>query len=377
MKSMRDSELEEVPRCADGCSFGHCTAMSQPWFRRVLTLERKRSERSRVPFVLVLLQLQQAERLNGNRGPFVHRVAQALASTMRETDVSGWYENDTILGGIYTELGHTHRAEQSRASIVNKLICALQARLNEEELPLVAVTAHIFPEDRPDKHSGVPFDGRLYPEQKRSSWLHSMGKRISDIAGSMLALLLLSPILLILALLVKLSSRGPVLFSQTRVGQFGKPFTFLKFRTMHTQNDPAIHQNYIAEFISGQKSDGNSGVYKIRQDPRITKIGGFLRKTSLDELPQFWNVLKGEMSLVGPRPPIPYEVNLYDAWHRRRFLHAKPGITGLWQVTGRSRTTFDEMVRLDLRYAETSSLWLDLKILLQTPSAVIGGGGAY
>ena len=129
MKSMRDSELEEVPRCADGCSFGHCTAMSQPWFRRVLTLERKRSERSRVPFVLVLLHLQQAERLNGSRGPFVHRVAEAMASTMRETDMSGWYENDTVLGGIYTELGRTHTAEQAKAAVVSKVVCALQTGL--------------------------------------------------------------------------------------------------------------------------------------------------------------------------------------------------------------------------------------------------------
>ncbi len=122
---------------------------------------------------------------------------------------------------------------------------------------------------------------------------------------------------------------------------------------------------------------GHRKFYKLTNDPRITRIGGFLRKTSFDEIPQFLNVLRGEMSLVGPRPPIPYEVESYDIWHRRRLLGVKPGITGLWQVAGRSRTTFDEMVRLDLQYAKSWSFWLDLKILLQTPRAVVAGDGAY
>ena len=118
-------------------------------------------------------------------------------------------------------------------------------------------------------------------------------------------------------------------------------------------------------------------VFKIVNDPRVTPLGHFLRRSSLDEFPQFWNVLRGEMSLVGPRPPLPYEVARYKRWHRRRVLEAKPGITGLWQVTGRSRTTFDEMVRLDLRYARSYSLWTDLKILLATPRAVCSGKGAH
>jgi lipopolysaccharide/colanic/teichoic acid biosynthesis glycosyltransferase len=124
--------------------------------------------------------------------------------------------------------------------------------------------------------------------------------------------------------------------------------------------------------------NGNDqGVYKLTKDSRITPVGAFLRKTSMDELPQFLNVLKGEMSLVGPRPPIPYEVEAYDIWHRRRLLEAKPGITGLWQVCGRSRVNFDDMVRLDLQYARTWSLWMDIKILLRTPGAVLLGAGAH
>ena len=165
------------------------------------------------------------------------------------------------------------------------------------------------------------------------------------------------------------------------MGQYGVRFTFLKFRSMHFLNDPKIHQDYVKELISGKTEnnplDASTKVYKIKDDPRVTSVGKFLRKTSLDELPQFFNVLKGEMSLVGPRPPIPYEVEAYDIWHRRRFLEVRPGITGLWQVEGRSKTKFDEMVRLDLRYAKIWSPWLDIKILLRTPGAVFKGDGAY
>jgi lipopolysaccharide/colanic/teichoic acid biosynthesis glycosyltransferase len=189
------------------------------------------------------------------------------------------------------------------------------------------------------------------------------------------------PLLLIIALAIKLTSRGPVLFRQVRLGQYGKKFTFLKFRSMYANNDHSIHEQYVKCFIAGASGAGQTSgkqgkVYKLTADPRITPIGQFLRKTSLDELPQFFNVLKGEMSLVGPRPPVGYEFENYGLWHRQRLSSVKPGITGLWQVDGRSRVTFDEMVRLDIRYARSWSLWLDLKILVQTPRAVVSGIGA-
>jgi lipopolysaccharide/colanic/teichoic acid biosynthesis glycosyltransferase len=200
-----------------------------------------------------------------------------------------------------------------------------------------------------------------------------------DIFGSLALLIILSPLLLAIAGLVKLSSRGPVLFRQLRIGQMLKPFMMCKFRTMYANADPGIHHNYVSWFISssGKAQDKEKNTFfKLTNDPRITPIGSFLRKTSLDELPQLWNVLRGEMSLVGPRPPLWYEVQQYKPWHRNRVLEAKPGITGLWQVSGRSRTTFDEMVRLDLRYARKQSLWTDIKILLATPMAVISRKGA-
>ncbi|MBZ5723503.1 MAG: sugar transferase [Acidobacteriia bacterium] len=206
-----------------------------------------------------------------------------------------------------------------------------------------------------------------------------------DIAGSLLALLIFSPVLFLVAALIKLTSHGPVLFQQERLGHRGKPFRFLKFRSMHLQTDETIHKDYVKLFISGKtdavksQNNGNNGnnVYKLTHDPRVTPIGRFLRKTSLDELPQLINVLKGEMSLVGPRPPIRYEVACYEIWHRDRLLVVPPGITGLWQVEGRSKVTFDEMVRLDLKYATSWSLWLDIKILMRTPRAVLMGAGAY
>jgi lipopolysaccharide/colanic/teichoic acid biosynthesis glycosyltransferase len=158
-----------------------------------------------------------------------------------------------------------------------------------------------------------------------------------------------------------------------------RPFTMLKFRTMHVNAGHAAHHEFVTAFIKAggqaQVAEEN-GMFKIANDPRVTTVGRLLRKTSLDELPQLWNVVRGEMSLVGPRPPLYYEVEEYQPWHCRRVLEAKPGITGLWQVAGRSRTTFDEMVRLDLRYAKARSLWTDVKILLATPAAVIVGKGA-
>jgi lipopolysaccharide/colanic/teichoic acid biosynthesis glycosyltransferase len=202
-----------------------------------------------------------------------------------------------------------------------------------------------------------------------------------DVVGSAVALALLSPVFGAVALAIKLTSKGPVLFKQERLGQYGKKFTVLKFRSMRTDCDAKIHEQYVSQFIAGDvanvATNGEKPVFKIQGDPRVTPVGRFLRKTSLDELPQFWNVLVGNMSLVGPRPPVAYEYKAYDLWHRRRVLEIKPGITGLWQVEGRSRIRFDEMVRLDLKYARGWSIWLDMKILLQTPGAVLTGEGAH
>jgi exopolysaccharide biosynthesis polyprenyl glycosylphosphotransferase len=205
--------------------------------------------------------------------------------------------------------------------------------------------------------------------------LYRFGKRAFDIVVAAALLVLLAPLMAVCALAVRRSSPGPVIFRQERAGERGRVFSFLKFRSMYVAADPAPHRAYVAAFIRGQAArEAMAGLplYKLGDDRRITPAGRWLRKTSLDELPQLWNVLRGEMSLVGPRPPIPYELEHYrpEQWGR---LAVKPGITGLWQVSGRSRTTFEEMVALDLDYIRRQSFALDLAILLRTiPTVILG-----
>jgi len=207
-----------------------------------------------------------------------------------------------------------------------------------------------------------------------------IAKRSFDLVLASLALIVLAPLWLVIALLIKLDSRGPIFYRQERVGMDGRVFLFFKFRTMRADTDDAAHREFQRKYITGQP-DSNLGdqdrpAYKLRADERVTRVGRMLRKTSLDELPQLFNVLRGDMSVVGPRPPIPYEVESYQLWHRKR-LDMKPGITGLWQVSGRNRLSFEEMVRMDLYYIENWSLLLDLKIILQTLPVMWRGEDAY
>ena len=205
-------------------------------------------------------------------------------------------------------------------------------------------------------------------------------KRVFDTLAVIVGLIFIAPLLAFVALLIKLDSPGPILYQQERIGENGRVFAMFKFRSMRVNSDHALHKTHvarlIAENLTPQKLNPNgNGSLKLKADPRVTRVGAWIRKTSIDELPQLFNVLRGEMSLVGPRPPIAYEVELYQDWHRRRF-EAIPGITGLWQVRGRNLVSFDEMVRMDIEYIQRQSFWLDLQILLQTPLAVVRGRGA-
>ena len=349
-------------------------------FHSMLTLERRRAERSRKPFVLMLLD---ANLENGTAEEILKQAVEIVVASKRETDLVGWYKRGAILGIIFTEVsieGDVAITETLRTKIETAFI----KHMGRERASKLAISVHIFPESWDKDSSGWVADSKLYPDLKRKSSrkrLPLVIKRSLDIVGSGTLLLMLSPFLAAIVTLIKLTSKGPVIYKQERLGQFGRRFKCLKFRTMYTNNDPKIHQEYVQQFIAGKdgldKTDSSGQTtYKLVKDPRVTAVGSFLRKTSLDELPQFWNVLRGDMSLVGPRPPVPYEFEVYDIWHRRRVLEVRPGVTGLWQVSGRNRTRFDEMVRLDLRYCQTWSVWLDLKILLATPRAVFNGGGA-
>ena len=198
-------------------------------------------------------------------------------------------------------------------------------------------------------------------------------KRVFDVTAASILLVLVSPLMALVALAIKLSSRGPVLFTQVRVGENGRTFRFFKFRSMHVDSDDALHRAYVRRLITEGApagADAAGAIYKIERDPRLIPIGAFIRRYSVDELPQLFNVLRGDMSLIGPRPPIPYEVEAYREWHRRRF-EGPPGITGLWQVSGRSRLSFDEMVKLDIEYLENWSFATDLKILWRTMGVVL------
>jgi lipopolysaccharide/colanic/teichoic acid biosynthesis glycosyltransferase len=350
--------------------------IGQDLFRGVLVRERRRADRSDRPLLLVLVGLA------GGRESAPARtwraVSQALDACKRDTDVMGWFEQEQAIGVMLPEIPGTGTAFV--AELETRVRRELARTLEPDALEQLSVRLLVHP--GPVSAEGPTVEGVDPLIAKLGSAEHSrtyyICKRVLDVVGSLVFIALFAPVFAVIAALVKLTSAGPVFFRQVRIGEGGKPFTMLKFRSMRVNTSADIHQQYVTQFIkSGAAAQaGAPGVYKLVSDPRITPIGSFIRKTSIDEFPQFLNVLGGSMSLVGPRPPLKYEVEQYKPWHCRRVLEAKPGITGLWQVEGRSRTTFDEMVRLDLRYARSRSIWTDLKILLATPRAVIAGKGA-
>jgi lipopolysaccharide/colanic/teichoic acid biosynthesis glycosyltransferase len=354
----------------------------QRLFLKMLCMERSRAERSDRRLVLMLAESPNLLR-PGGQADAAEQVQCAISASTRETDIKGWYREGAVIGVIFTEIpmDDTSVVQTLSRRVNHALHAALGAKVSEVE-----VSFHVFP-DHPEGGEGTGRDPEsfsvIYPDlvsEMESRRMALLGKRCLDVLGSVLAILVLAPLMILIAIAVKMTSAGPVFFRQTRLGQSGRGFTFLKFRSMYAKSDHAIHEAYIKRFISNQTDsagDGDSGkVFKLQSDPRVTRVGRFLRRSSLDEIPQFFNVLMGNMSLVGPRPPLPYEFASYEAWHRRRLLAVKPGITGIWQVDGRSRVKFDEMVRMDISYARTWSIWTDIKILWRTPRAVVSGNGA-
>jgi lipopolysaccharide/colanic/teichoic acid biosynthesis glycosyltransferase len=349
--------------------------ISEELFRGALVRERKRTDRSHHPFLLVLLSV---EGVVADRSVWTP-VIEALLATRRETDAVGWFSDRAVLGVLLPEIVSADvpvvRGFEAR------LRRELTRRLGAADASRVTIQPYVHPAPTCHGQEGVaPIDPLLLNLHSRGAQAtYEAFKRGLDVLGSLALLLGLSPLFLVIALLVRFTSRGPIFFRQVRIGQRATPFKMLKFRTMFSGVDHAVHQEFVTRFINSDRhinEPGKDAPFKLANDPRITALGRLLRKTSLDELPQLVNVLLGEMSLVGPRPPIAYEVEQYQPWHHRRVLDAKPGITGLWQVAGRSSTTFDEMVRLDLRHARMRSIWADVKILLATPAAVFVGKGA-
>jgi exopolysaccharide biosynthesis polyprenyl glycosylphosphotransferase len=339
-------------------------------FRIELRREKRRVERSGNPLSVVLLELHESVLHDQSQ---LKKLINFLRTKTRETDIKGWV-NSKAIGLILTDTDDAGMkkcveliTKTSGQDLFSVTMGAYPDSLFEELLDETKADSDLSPLDL-----DYASKGRFFPR---------FLKRCLDLFGSLIGLFLFSPLMALVALAIKLSSPGPVIFKQIRLGYKGSRFPFYKFRSMQFDNDDRVHREYLANLIEGNHEalnpgEGDTPFFKIKNDTRVTPVGRIIRKLSLDELPQFFNVLKGEMSLVGPRPPIPYEVEKYKPWHLRRILEIKPGITGLWQVDGRSRTSFDEMVRLDLRYIKDWSFWLDIKILFKTVKAVLETKGA-
>ncbi len=339
-------------------------------FEKQLQIEKRRTDRTKSPLSLVLV------RLDTDRGGGVaslDEILGLLAKGKRETDMLGHVGKDRL--GLL--LPHTN--EKGVEAFINSVV------KRTAHLPISIASAtypdHLFDSLLSDSRDVSDTLAYLFDEKTELSRTGACVKRGLDILGSLTAILVFSPIMIAIVIAIALSSPGSVIFKQRRLGKGSVPFVFYKFRSMRTDADDRIHREYVANLIEGKLDQVNQGdqdrpLYKMTADPRVTGVGRIIRKTSLDELPQLFNVLKGDMSLVGPRPPLPYEAEKYQSWHLRRMLQIRPGITGLWQVEGRSATSFDEMVRLDLRYIRNCSLWLDIKILLKTVKVVLRRDGA-
>lgn len=373
-RSLRKEDLLASP-----APQGFPDVLGEEKFRRRIAVERKRTERSKDPFLLMLLEVDTRQGAKKDAKD-LESIVCALLPTTRETDVIGWYRDGAIVGVIFTGLAPCDKSAVL-STILNRVSTALRNELTFDQFSEISISFHFFPDDWNPEDSNRSNNQVLYPDldsSERSKRFVFAVKRTIDVSGSALLLVATAPLFALIAVIIKSSSKGPVFFRQQRVGQYGKRFTFLKFRSMYENNDHSEHKEYVTKLIAGNAErvslgDSADGVFKLAYDPRITPFGRFLRRSSLDELPQFVNVLLGDMSLVGPRPPIPYELAAYETWHRRRLLQVKPGITGLWQVEGRNSIPFDDMVRLDLQYATCWTPLLDLKILIRTPAAVIRG----
>jgi exopolysaccharide biosynthesis polyprenyl glycosylphosphotransferase len=339
-------------------------------FLNCLRIEKRRVDRSKAPLSIVLFCFHQEEK-RGEES--VQNFSASLQRSTRETDIKGWVDHN-VIGLILPDTD-----EKGVQSFVGKI---LDGNGDTDYSVVTGTYPNQLFQKLLSEDQGLP---DLYPlllEDSGGSQRFQHGlKRAIDVVGSLVGILLLSPVMFVIALAVKGTSPGPAIFDQTRLGKKGARFRFFKFRSMYFNEDDQIHREYVEYLITGQHGKINQGndqepLYKMKDDPRVTRVGRIIRKLSIDELPQLFNVLRGEMSLVGPRPPLPYEVERYEPWHLRRILEVKPGMTGLWQVDGRSKTSFDDMVRLDLRYVLSWSLWLDLKILAKTVRAVIRPNGA-
>ena len=337
--------------------------LTRTQFLRTVRREKRRTDDANSALSLALLKVDSA------RAGSAHSALKFVRTMIRETDYTAVIDDDSLA----VLLPATD--DEGIAAFLDKIASRRPAHVLSVEAatyPGEASFDRLLAERMGTPRSRRAVDGEALSIDTSPGYPL---KRMLDVVGSFVALVLLAPLLIVIALLIKLASPGPVIFRQQRIGLGGVPFTYYKFRSMRTNVDDRAHREFVASLINGKVApagaDATGGQFKMKADPRVTAIGRFIRKTSIDEVPQFWNVLKGDMSLVGPRPPVPYVANRYKAWHRRRVFELKPGLTGIWQVEGRSRVSFDEMVRMDLRYLRECSLGFDLRLLLRTVQIVL------
>jgi len=339
--------------------------LSRHQFVKQIRVEKRRTDRFKVPLSMMLYQIDAEQR--GRPGHF-GALVDLLRDSKRETDALG-YLGDGQVGVL---LVHTDRvgmeafARKVAAAAVDLQYSSTSGTYPDQVFEKIVAADAIEPDTLP----------YFLEYDTEHGSLQRLLKRCMDIVGAAFLILLAAPMMAVTAIAIKTTSPGPVIYRQIRLGRKGVPFVFYKFRSMTTGANENVHREFVTRLIEGKHDEVNQGdadkpVYKLQGDSRVTRVGFFIRKTSIDELPQLFNVLKGDLSLVGPRPPIVYEAELYQSWHLRRILEGRPGITGLWQVEGRNRVTFDEMVRMDLRYTRTWTLWMDIKILMKTVGAVL------
>jgi lipopolysaccharide/colanic/teichoic acid biosynthesis glycosyltransferase len=330
-----------------------------------LEREKRRSDRSKAPLSIVLFRMESD---TGEKRIDAEQLVDILRVRKRATDSLGYLGKDE-LGLLLPDT--CREGVEGYLKLINEQVPQLKCVTTTGTYPDLIFDS--LGKERHLRPHANPFLHDHYKDKREGRYAL---KRSIDFAGALFGLLLLLPVMIVTAIAIAMTSPGPIVFRQIRVGQRGVPFLFYKFRSMYVNSDDRIHREFVTKLIGGHHEEINQGdkdhpLYKLKSDPRITPIGKFLRETCIDELPQLFNVLKGDMSLVGPRPPLPYEVVNYKSWQLRRILEIKPGITGLWQVEGHSTTTFDEMVRLDLRYIRRCSLKLDLGIIRKTVSRVL------
>ncbi len=341
--------------------------LCRPHFLKQVQREQRRADRSKLPLSIALF------RFDGNKKNeirSVDRLIKIIFDRKRETDILGDL-GPGLIGVLLpdTDAAGTHYFAHKVAE------CA-------DTLPFARCSA-TYPDQLFDALAAAPAGDAQLP----TALLHEIGKRSAladgvkrmiDLVGAGTALVTLSPVMVITAIAIACTSRGPVIFKQTRLGRGAAPFVFYKFRTMYCNTDDRIHREYVQKLIKGTDAQGGgpNTWSKLEVDPRITPLGRVLRKTSLDELPQLFNVIRGDLSLVGPRPALPYEAENYQSWHLRRIFERKPGISGMWQAYSRGDSTFDDMVRMDIQYIRKWSIALDIKILLKTVKVVLRRTGA-